>query len=149
MSVRHSEYPKVVGNFFVEPAWAADALHDHVAFTGGIHDGCAGSGTIVDVALKRGLRATGADIADRANGRFPRRDFLADTKVYPNFVTNPPFALAVPIIEHAIEHVVDGGYVAVLAPVSFLCSQSRFALFSRPGSADVRPAPCRSRGLVR
>ena len=37
----------------------------------------------------RSLQATGADIVDRADGRFPVRDFLADNTRYTNLVFNP------------------------------------------------------------
>jgi hypothetical protein len=76
------------------------------------------------------LKASGADIVDRAAGRFPVRDFLSDAEFYPNILTNPPTARAVEIVEHGLCRVVEGGRVAVLVPLGF--AQRRFSLFTRP-----------------
>jgi hypothetical protein len=103
-----------------------------VGFCDGLHDPCCGGGTIVGVAIDRSLTATGADIVDRAGGRFPVLEYLNSDAIDANIVTNPPFKLAVPIIAHALDHVVAGGRVAAIAPCEFLYSQSRNALFRRP-----------------
>ena len=68
---------------------------------------------------------------------FPVKDFLADTTIYENIATNPPFRHAVKIIEHGLAHVADGGRVATLVPVNFLASQGRYSLFSRPETDAV------------
>ena len=132
MGHRHSEYRRAPNDFYVEDKWTVHALLDRVGFCDGLHDPCVGSGTIVDVALDRGLTATGADIVDRAHGRFPVLDYLISDAIDANVVTNPPFKLAVPIIRHALDHVVDGGRVAAIAPCKFLYSQGRHVLFCRP-----------------
>jgi hypothetical protein len=132
MPQRHSEYRRELHDFYIEPKWAVLALFDRVGFCDGLHDPCCGIGTIVDVAIDRGLMATGGDLVDRAHGRFPACDYLTTDAIDANIVTNPPFKLAVPIILHALEHVVDGGRVAVIAPCEFLYSQGRYTLFSRP-----------------
>ena len=125
MPQRHSEYRRALHDFYIEPKWAVLALLDRVGFCDGICDPCCGVGTIVDVALDRGLPAVGSDIVDRTHGRFPVLDYLMTDAVAPNVVTNPPFKLAVPIIRHALDHVVDQGRVAVVAPCEFLYSQGR------------------------
>jgi hypothetical protein len=96
-----------------------------------LHDPSCGQGNIVDVALARGIRATGADIVDRAAGRFAVRDFLLDTRTYRNVVTNPPYKRAVEFIRHGLAHVLPGGRVIVLAQLSFLASQERHSLFDQ------------------
>jgi hypothetical protein len=133
MGVRYSEYARVEGDFYVEPRWAIPVMLDRVSLPGGLHDPC-GLGTIVDAAMARGLPASGADIAHRANGRFPVRDFRSDPAVYPNIATNPPYKgnAAVEIITHALTHVVEGGRVAALVPTGFLHSQCRYPLLARP-----------------
>jgi hypothetical protein len=129
VSTRHSNYERDRLGFYVEPGWAADAILDRIPLPGGLHDPCCGIGTIVDAATRRDIVATGADIADRANGRFPVRDFLLDETTYPNIVCNPSFEIAVELIKHGLKHVVEGGHVAVLVPLRFLASQERHALF--------------------
>ncbi len=101
-------------------------------FPNGFHDPCAGLGTIIDVGLRLGCSATGADIRNRADGRFPTRDFFKDRRRYQNIICNPPFAAAAAIVEHALDFVTEGGRVAILAPLNFACSQGRYRLFSRP-----------------
>lgn len=98
-----------------------------------LHDPCCGRGTVVDTALARGIAASGADIADRAQGRFLVRDFLQDDAIYPNLVMNPPYDRdrAVAIILHAFEHIAPGGRVAVLVNADFRHSQERYPLFIR------------------
>jgi hypothetical protein len=137
MTTRHSEYVRAADDFYTEPTWTVAALFHHMPLHGGVHDPCCGIGTIIDVALSRGLKATGADIADRAGGRFQVRDFLSDQSTYPNVATNPPFRLAVPIVSHALAHVAEGGYVAALVPLTFLASQRRYPLFDRPECAAL------------
>jgi hypothetical protein len=132
MSTRHSEQPRAAGDFYVEPDWVPSALFGHLTLRGGLHDPCCGIGTIVDVAARHGIAATGADIADRSAGRFPVRDFLTDEGIYANVVANPPYRTALPIICHALNHVEAGGCVAVLMPIGFLASVRRYSLFIRP-----------------
>jgi hypothetical protein len=130
MSTRHSNYRRAENDFYIEPEWAVDALFDRIPLSG-LHDPCCGIGTIVDAARRRGIAATGADIADRACGRFPARDFLHDAATYANIVCNPPFKkkAALPVIRHALTHVVAGGHAAFLLPLNFLASQERHPLF--------------------
>ena len=137
MGHRHSEYVRADHDHYVEPKWAVIALLDRVGFCDGIFDPCVGIGTIVDAAIDRGLSASGADIVDRAKGRFPVVDYLTTDMSAPNVVTNPPFKLAVRIIEHALDHVVDGGRVAAIVPCEFLYSQGRHTLFMRPECETV------------
>lgn len=71
-----------------------------------------------------------------------RSDSLAETKgdyltmdvkkFRPDIIiTNPPFNLAVPIIEKAIEDVSDNGYVIMLLRLNFFGSQSREEFFKK------------------
>jgi SAM-dependent methyltransferase len=134
--LRHSQYPRADHDFYVEPAWVLPLLLRHLELTQ-FHDPCCGLGTLVTAARQQGVAATGADIVDRAFDVYPVRDFLADTATYPNIVTNPPYAKAAKIIAHGLNHVADGGYVAVLVPLTFLASCRRYELFTRPQMALV------------
>lgn len=131
---RDSGYGRAANDWYVEPRNCVDALFDALPQLGhrGIHDPCCGMGTIPATAAARGWTATGADLVDRACGSFPVRDFLADDRSYPNIVTNPPFLISVPIIQHALDVVHFGGRVVVVAQAKFLFSQGRHPLFRRP-----------------
>ena len=96
----------------------ADCRFDWVA--GGFHDPFVGSGSTVAAAARHGITATGADLADRFGGRFPVRDFFTDTTCYSNLVTNPPFVRAAEAIEYGLDHLRDGGRIAILADLNFL-----------------------------
>jgi hypothetical protein len=136
MATRHSAYPRAKDEFYSEPSWVADALLDHLPLKA-LHDPCCGFGTIITAATRRGIRATGADIVDRACGLFSMRDFLSDETIYPAIVCNPPFKIAATLIAHALTRVPDQGHVAMLSPISFLAAQRRYALFSRPELDEV------------
>jgi hypothetical protein len=103
MGQRHSEYHRADADFYVESAEVVSGPSYGCPFPHTkIHDPCCGLGVIVCTALLRGLDATGADICDRARGKFPVRNFLEDDNGYFNIITNPPDRLAVPIVEHAL-----------------------------------------------
>lgn len=133
-NARSSGYERNANDWYVEPKSCVDALFDAMPWLEykGIHDPCCGLGTIPDTAADRNWRATGADLIDLAGGKYPVQDFLADTSIYPNIVTNPPFLLSVRIVEHALGIVETGGRVAIVAQAKFLYSQGRHPLFTRP-----------------
>src|SRR5690348_5609720 len=117
MGIRHSGYARADNDFYSEPGWAVLALLHHAPISGPIHDPCCGIGTVVDTAILEGLQATGADIADRAGGRFPVQDFLCDETRYTNLVFNPPYRLTLEFVSHAMTQVMHGGHVAALVPI--------------------------------
>lgn len=133
MAERHSERARVADDWYIEPSWCVDILLDRIGsvFTAGIHDPCCGLGTIPLAARARGIAATGADLRQR-DPEWERRDFLADSRQHPSIVTNPPYAIAVPIISQALEVVAPGGLVCALVQAKFLFSQRRKPLFERP-----------------
>ena len=123
MGERPSEYLRDEHDWYVEPAWAVQALTDAIPTMHDVHDPCCGMGTIC-----RTMYATGADLIDRGYG-YPVRNFLDDENLYTNIVTNPPYKRAQEIIEHAIA--VTTRRVAALVQIKFLTSQRRHALFNK------------------
>ena len=89
-------------DFYVEPAWAVEALFEALRFKGPIHDPAAGSGTIVQVARRFGYEATGSDIVDRGRG-FPVRDFLTDQTPRETLIFNAPYRLNEAFIDHGLQ----------------------------------------------
>ncbi len=134
MAERHSEYTRDPLDHYIEPSWCFDALAARYAedLSRGFHDPCCGIGTIPDRATALGFPATGADIQDRANGRFPVRDFMWDQSKYGSIAANPPFRAGVPFAERALQLVYPGGIVALICQAKFLFSQGRHPLFTRP-----------------
>lgn len=133
MAERHSEYERDEHDWYVEPASIVrDLLRGYPSLHNGMHDPCCGGGTIPETATAMGFDATGADLVDRANGRYRVMDFLKDTATYPSIVTNPPFKIAPQIIRHALTRVRYGGIVVAVCQAKFLFSQARHPLFSCP-----------------
>jgi hypothetical protein len=128
MSQRPSGHTRVNDDFYAEPPecllalidafdWVRDGFHDPAAGTGG--------GTIT-AAERRGFHATGSDLVDRANGRFPVRDFFTDPTHRHNICCNPPFSKAVEFIEYGLTHLCEGGRIAVFCDLNFLSAQRRY-----------------------
>src|SRR5271169_4700473 len=92
MSEGRSAYARAADDWYVEPPWVSERLLDAERFDGGAHDPACGAGTIPGVLEARGLPASGADIVDRAGGKFALRDCLIPipSPVWPNIICNPP-----------------------------------------------------------
>jgi hypothetical protein len=93
-------------DWYQEPPWCAERLFDVEIFIGEVIDPACGGGNIIKAARARHLPAEGWDIVDRGFPETVMRDFLSDAIPPPrpqNFVFNPPFALAQPFTERAIE----------------------------------------------
>lgn len=135
MPWKRSQYPRVVGDFYVEPRWAVDQLIGAETFTGTVHDPACGSGTIPSQFRSAGIPATGSDIVHREFGNGAVCDFFADATVRDNIVANPPYKLAEEFARHALR--MAGYKVALILPISFLESQRRDDLYERFPPARV------------
>jgi hypothetical protein len=134
---RHSEFDRDADDWYIEPEWCVHRLLDRYPDVKALHDPCCGQGTIVDVARSRGVEATGSDLVDRSNGRFPMQDFLCWPGKQSSIVTNPPFKIAERVVSQALMTVISGGVVAIVAQAKFLFSQGRHAIFARPDMERV------------
>jgi hypothetical protein len=114
--------PRWDRDWYVEPAWAVEALFDMVRFVGAIHDPCCGGGTIPKVARGRGFMATGSDIINRGFGE-GEIDFLTDRRRRFNVVMNPPYNRAERFVQYALQIVEFK--VAVIVPLNFTAGQAR------------------------
>lgn len=134
MGERHSEYERDDHDWYVEETWNVARLFERVPFDGRIHDPCCGMGTIVKEAMRRGFKASGSDIADRGY-QFAVGDFFGSTTKHDNIVTNPPYKIALSVIEHALR--LARRRVAVLTQIKFLAGQKRYPLFTDPRMEKV------------
>jgi hypothetical protein len=129
------------GDYYVEPAWAVEALFDALIFAGPIHDPAQGSGTIPRVARDYGFEASGSDLVAR-NGHPGGVDFLADDTPRSTLIFNAPYKLNEPFIKHALAVAANG--VAAIVRVPFLCGQRRYTeLFTPHPPAIVLMLPQR------
>ena len=110
MSEGRSAYARADLEWYQEPPWVGERLRDVERFDGGAHDPACGVGTIPGVLESRGLPSSGADIVDRAGGKFALRDFLIPIRssVRPNIICNPPASKLVAFVEQALRRVRAG-----------------------------------------
>ncbi len=103
-------------------------------------DPCAGGDEKHDMSYPKVLKAefgdelnlTTIDIRDDSRAEI-KRDYLAvDLGFQPDIIiTNPPFYLALPIIQKALRDVKEGGYVAMLLRLNFFGSKERFPFWQK------------------
>ena len=134
-----SGYERVGSDFYVEPAWAVEALFNAERFAGSVYDPAVGTGTIVEVARKRGFTSFGTDIHDRRGVLdFRKLDFLNGAgcpQSSDNVICNPPYADAEKFVRVALN--VARHKVAFLLRLPFLESARRAKLFEETPLARV------------
>lgn len=133
-------------DWYIEPAWCHELLHQVEAFEGTICDPAAGRGTGLKVARDLGHEVLGIDVVDRrehATFQFPL--LVADFAERPpigeadNFIGNPPYSYKEGIAEIYIRRCLclARAKVAMLLPVKFLSSQGRYDLFTQTPLTQV------------
>ena len=123
--MRPSGYAPAPLAWYVEPAWAVDALLDGISpIVGAVWDPACGEGTIPKACAKRGIRAIGTDLVFRGYGA-GNVDFFAETKLRaPNIICNPPFSRSLAWVHHALS--LGVGRLIMLEKLAFLESARRF-----------------------
>ncbi len=128
MSYEFTEtYQRNDNDFYIEPRWCIEALIKAIKFEGQIHDPACGTGKIPLTFTAHGFTCTAHDLIDRGFG-VSGIDYLKDTNIYDNIVTNPPYNKSELFIKRALYNVT--GRVAILARIAFLASQKRYELFT-------------------
>lgn len=124
MSQRESGYERKERDLYETPAWVTEALGPHL-YGGTFHvwEPACGSGKMVRALQSLGLTVHGTDIEDGAD--FLERDCTADD--FEAIVTNPPYALALEFIEHALKQPVS--IVAMLLRTDYDHAKTRQHLF--------------------
>ena len=125
-----------VRDLYPTPHWAIRAVFRRLAIDSDdeVIDPCCGDGRIMAVAREYGAASWGWDIAPATD--FARFDSLGEThwglargpgesERQQAIITNPPFSLALEFVERALFEL-PGGPIAMLLPVPFLASETRF-----------------------
>lgn len=132
-------------DWYVEQAWTARALIEHVDFDREhtVWDPCCGLGTIPATFARAGFKAAGTDIADRwMPWEMPlflgEHDFLgSQVHLMENWhrldlVFNPPFSCTEDIAEKFVRKALattHTGKVCALLPLKWRASEKRYAFF--------------------
>lgn len=105
-------------------------------FSNDILEPACGGGTMAERIKANGYHVRATDIIDRGYGE-GGVDFLEEKfpKGKYDIITNPPYTLCVPFIEKSIE--IAKSKVAMLLPLKYLSSQSRYELFLKYPPAKV------------
>ena len=121
-------------DYYPTPADVSRALiraerHCIASFAAPVWEPCGRGGAILRVLAAEGFQTIGTDIvADPESGVEPLDVLAASRARSPVVVTNPPFALAAPIITHLLGRLkVD--YLALLLKASFWHADERRTLF--------------------
>jgi hypothetical protein len=108
-----SLWAREANDWYVEPPWCSARLFEEEKFTGAVLDPACGQGTILESAKAAGLWTDARDIVDRGYpGCVVGSFFDTNSVLASNIVSNPPFGIAEPFVEHALK--LAAGKVAML-----------------------------------
>jgi hypothetical protein len=99
---------------------------------------CAGNGAMKDVLAQYGLEVTASDVAPQRADIDQQNFLLVKSMRAPVIITNPPFALAADIIDHALTNS-RTRYLALLLKASFWHAAERISLWQRYKPSIIYP----------
>jgi len=132
MSQRESGYARKERDLYETPEWVTEALLPHLPdYVRTIWEPASGYGKMADVVIKRGFDVYQTDI-DQGHDFLGFQHLPIASLQWPRtpqaIITNPPFDLATPFIDQALQRV-PYGFVAMLLRTDFDHAKSRTHLF--------------------
>jgi hypothetical protein len=122
-------------DFYPTHPGATKALLSVERFGGHTWEPACGAGDMSRVLIEAGHEVISHDLMDRGFG-IPRRDFLMERELLaPDIITNPPFRLALPFCQHALD--LGAVKIAMFLRLAFLEGIERKAFFERHPPARV------------
>lgn len=116
-------------DYYATPPIATQALLGVEDFDRRILEPCCGEGHISKVLESQGHRVFSYDLVDRGYGE-GGKNFLQRTKPFKgDIITNPPYSLALPFINKALDLIGEGSKIAFLLKLGFLSGKSRQTLW--------------------
>jgi hypothetical protein len=109
--------------------------HEPTVLQGKILDPCAGGDSTHEMSYPKALQQVGAihidtiDIRENSLAKVKGNFLELDAKGYDLIITNPPFAVAQPIILKALEEVNLGGFVVMLLRLNYFGGKARFGFW--------------------
>lgn len=130
-------------DFYPTPANVTQALLDREIYRIRSHGGtvwepCAGDGAMVRVLEAYGLSVFASDVEPRHDGIDTANFLMAKRAPAKAMITNPPFALAADIIEHALA-TLKLDYVALLLKSTYWHADKRASLWQRFRPSSLYP----------
>ena len=113
-------------DFYATPAATTRALLKKEGFFGRIWEPCCGEGHMSEVLIDEGYTVESSDLVDRGYGT-SKVDFLMETEVRANIITNPPYKDAEAYVRQAIR--LSEFKCALLLRLNFLEGIKRRSLF--------------------
>ena len=139
-------------DFYATPSQATEKLLQVEQFDGKIYEPCCGQGHISKVLIENGYDVESTDLVDRGYGQ-SHIDFLMETKVRDNIITNPPYGkLLIQFLNHtqliadkkiclllklqALEGIARGEFYKTCPPVRVHVFSKRVSLMKNGDSYD-------------
>lgn len=114
-------------DFYETPSWATKKLIEKEKFNGDILEPCSGYGAISKEFEIAGYKVISSDIRDNVYGIGNKSIFDYESKSFDNIITNPPYGIAMQVIEKSLE--ISKYKVAMLLKLTFLESEKRKEFF--------------------
>ena len=128
----HTENEREKNDYYATDGKAAEILLDVESFTPTIWENAVGGGDLADVFIKNGYKIRASDIIDRGYPNTEIIDFLTyNEPIDTDVITNPPYKIALPFVEHCLDLAQDGIKVAMFLKLQFMEGKQRKKLFEK------------------
>lgn len=118
-------------DFYATDPYVTEQFLNVFKFDKNVWECACGQGHMSEVLKKHGYNVRSTDLIDRGYGEVGI-DFLETTdKWYGDIVTNPPFSHAKEFVEHGLEIIEKGHYIALLLKIQFLETKGRRPMFEK------------------
>ena len=127
----HSAEDRAEHDYYATDPIAIDALLEQATLSHNLWECACGSGELSKRLTELGYNVKSTDLIYRGYGS-GEQNFLEQTEMFDgDIITNPPYALATPFIEHALELVPEGHKVFMFLKLQFLEGKARRTLWNQ------------------
>lgn len=127
-ATNHTDQEREKNDYYATPPKAVCELLKHESFDN-VLEPCCGEGHISNVLKEHGCSVTSSDLIDRGYGDV--KDMFDIKEWNGDIVTNPPYKLAQPSIEHFLNITKEGCKIALFLKIQFLEGQARRKFFDK------------------
>ena len=128
----HSENEREQNDYYATDSKAAELLLEVEKFTPTMWENAVGGGDLAKVFESHGYNVKASDIVDRGYPNTEIIDFLTyDKEITTDIITNPPYKIALPFVEHCLDLAHDGVKIAMFLKLQFMEGKQRKKLFEK------------------